>query len=815
VVYAIPRSAWSLALVLLLAAPLPAQGPAGIVKELSAPGFRHRASVYQVLAVDGGKRLLTASGEGVVLWDTTTGKRLKTLVDGDVRQFALGDNLLVVRDSSGMEARNLAKGEVLWKTFAPPSGVSLPRDGRLALSADSQHLAISRGVGCWIELQKAASGKTAQSFNGHEKPITDLVFHPDGKSLFSASKDGTLRQWNLVTGKDLCRQTEPPGRSIFALAFSEDGKNLAVVTADHDASPEKAVSHVCVLDTSTWQERFRAVLPATWPNRVALSPNTRYVAAAFHWARPEDGHVRLWDTWTARAIRLDPGNSSRVNDVHFLPDGKTLASVGDDHAVHLWNVADGSELPVSRGPAGQVVAMALAPAGDVLASAHSVGTIHLWDAIQGKPLHALRQPGGLLHSLAFSPSGDLLLSVADTYPPSGDGRLACLWDVGSGACLHTLEGVCRGAVFTPDGKSVAAGDLEHNVRLWDVATGKESKRWTGHSGRVRAVAFTADGRLLAAADSDGKLYLRNTATGQLLLTVPAGGPHVETLWFSPNGALLFAYEAQSGAVEVYETLTGQRLHALATDRVFLQAPQFAHGGRTLVVAHMPGWWRAFDLATGRAIGKDPLYAESFNAVAAVPNGNLLAAGYMDGRVLLWQPVPLPPLPPLPAPGRRQMPELWQALAGSDARRAHEARWLLAEDARQTLDLLRRELRPVAPVDAKQVAAWLALLDSLSYKERVRAMQALEQAGDVVELSLRQALAHKPSLELGKRLETVLAHLAASPTGETLRTLRAITLLEGIGTDEAQALLRVLADGAPGARVTEAARAALQRGGKLP
>ena len=91
------------------------------------------------------------------------------------------------------------------------------------------------------------------------------------------------------------------------------------------------------------------MLPASRAHDVAVSPNGRYVAAAFAKAKPADGAMRLWDSWTGKQIRLDPGNAQAIYRVCFFPDGKTLASAGNDGVVRLWNVADGVEHALTRG----------------------------------------------------------------------------------------------------------------------------------------------------------------------------------------------------------------------------------------------------------------------------------------------------------------------------------------------------------------------------------------------------------------------------------------------------------------------------------
>jgi hypothetical protein len=128
---------------------------------------------------------------------------------------------------------------------------------------------------------------------------------------------------------------------------------------------------------------------------------------------------------------------------------------------------------------------------------------------------------------------------------------------------------------------------------------------------------------------------------------------------------------------------------------------------------------------------------------------------------------------------------------------------------QAVALLKERVRPVRPGDPETVARLIAQLDGAKYAERVQAQTALENMGEGAAHLLAQALEGKVSLELRRRLEELLRKCAAiSPTG--LRHHRSILTLEWIGSPDARALLRTLAGGAPRARLTVEAQAALKR-----
>jgi hypothetical protein len=155
--------------------------------------------------------------------------------------------------------------------------------------------------------------------------------------------------------------------------------------------------------------------------------------------------------------------------------------------------------------------------------------------------------------------------------------------------------------------------------------------------------------------------------------------------------------------------------------------------------------------------------------------------------------------------------MWTDLGGMDAPPAFRARWALTSSADETISLLKERLRPASEVDPRRLRRLLADLDSNTFAVREKAEAALAELGDLAEPALRQALGDKPTLELRRRVEKLLERLQGPVTRpEVLRGLRAVAVLEGIGTPAARRLLEELAAGAPGARLTREAKASLRR-----
>jgi hypothetical protein len=198
------------------------------------------------------------------------------------------------------------------------------------------------------------------------------------------------------------------------------------------------------------------------------------------------------------------------------------------------------------------------------------------------------------------------------------------------------------------------------------------------------------------------------------------------------------------------------------------------------------------------------------------NGRRLASGGADSTILIWdvtgrlrdgdrRPAKL---------SEKELEALWGDLAEADTVRAGRAVWALVAVGPQTVSLLGERLRPaVAKVSPEVVGRLIANLDSEDFASRQKARGELKKLGEGCEPFLRQALAKRPSVEMRRSLQELLSQLEETrkePSGDVLRVLRAVEVLEQVGTPDARHVLERLTRGAPDERLTREAQAALGR-----
>jgi HEAT repeat protein len=136
-------------------------------------------------------------------------------------------------------------------------------------------------------------------------------------------------------------------------------------------------------------------------------------------------------------------------------------------------------------------------------------------------------------------------------------------------------------------------------------------------------------------------------------------------------------------------------------------------------------------------------------------------------------------------------------------------WELVAASNDAVRLIRRAVRPVPSVDSL-LARLLADLDSSSFAVREKATQELERMGELAHPALERLLESHPSLEVGRRVKQILKKPETPISPQELQTLRAVEVLEVIGTEEARDVLKELTRGAPGARLTTEAMLAWER-----
>ncbi|HUQ56507.1 helix-turn-helix domain-containing protein [Lentzea sp.] len=255
-----------------------------------------------------------------------------------------------------------------------------------------------------------------------------------------------------------------------------------------------------------------------------------------------DHMIHLWNVGDRRApVRLTTltGHTGAVRVLSYSPDGKVLASGGDDGTLRLWS--DRGQLAEVTG-LGSVRAVAFSRDGRTVVTGSGTGQVQMWNVGDPRtPVLAttLRGHADAVRAVAFSPDGRTLAT-------GGDDHSVRLWR--DGAELMPLSGTridVFDLTFSPDGHTLAAGSgNDRPVRLWNVsdpATPSEYPSLTGHEDVVGSVEFSPDGHTLASGSDDRTVRLwdvRDLRHVTEIATLTGAAIAVADITFSPDGRTL-------------------------------------------------------------------------------------------------------------------------------------------------------------------------------------------------------------------------------------------------------------------------------------
>jgi WD40 repeat protein/serine/threonine protein kinase len=399
--------------------------------------------------------------------------------------------------------------------------------GHVVYSPNGKLLASGDGEGF-----KLWNAETLGEIRTVRTPAQQLAFSPDSRSLFAATTTDRDKAVHTITRWDVGTLKQLPGLSVAALAergrphhrLSCDGKVLFVV-------PGHKATYVQVIDTATGKERFPRQGHVAPLHAVAVSPDGRRLASG-----GQDRAVKVWDLASRRVLHSFTMHHDAVWGLAFNPDGQLLASGSCDSTIALWDLRSGTEVRALHGHSREPSRIQFSPDGRTLAAGGEGGIIKKWDVATGKEGRPLPGHTGAVRCVAFSRDGQWLAS-------GGEDRTVLLHHLAEGRSrmFQAMKPVNEVA-FSADGRTLAAAcdGPEAAVHLWDLETGKETT-WKGHTGHLHGLAFSPGASLLATSGEDGTVRLWDRSGGTPHVWTIGPGPFggaVRAVAFTPEGRYL-------------------------------------------------------------------------------------------------------------------------------------------------------------------------------------------------------------------------------------------------------------------------------------
>jgi WD40 repeat protein len=308
-----------------------------------------------------------------------------------------------------------------------------------------------------VEMHKASQESPRQKFEGHTDSVYGALHLPDGQRMVTCSEDGSLRVWNIKSGKQIGDDWRDGESGVYTIALSPDGKKVV--------------------------------------------------------SGGEDCGVRLWDVDTGKVIAKWFGHTKPVWSVCWSGDGQRVLSGSNDGTVREWDVENGETIfaPVQTGHT-DVYAAVYSPDMTMFATGGNNGSpnpgydkspVKIWDAKTGELVATLK---GHTHSamcLAWSSDGKMLISGSSDHSIR-------TWDTTSWKQIRVVLEAHISGVFaiaiSPNGRILASTSFDNTAQLWNLDNNQPISSFLLHAETVFFASFSADGKLLATSCNDDNAY---------------------------------------------------------------------------------------------------------------------------------------------------------------------------------------------------------------------------------------------------------------------------------------------------------------------
>jgi WD40 repeat protein len=804
------------------------------------------------------------------MWDVSAGKELRKISAASEQPSAIALNsdgkTLAVQDKdatirlyevfTGKEVarfRNNKKGELY------PLGMAFSPDGKKLAAVEEHRPDWHSESTLELTVWETAAGKIIYRRPGKKDYLTsrefeNIQFSPDGGWLAWIGGQEEVVLVDSATGKKGRRLRCGDSLSVDNFAFAEDGKTL--IAKEQPFREEFFVWDVetgKMLRSFKWSS-FEAIDSFLGqPITVAVSPDGKRLALA-----GLTGPIPILDVAKGAELHRFDAPRQAIIRLSFTRDGKEVLTTEEGHRHFGQNAAPPGERILDTDEAWSVRAWEAStgkPLRTISTDAHVYQYVPAWGGVlmlNGSEIWFLKlgkhqflpvlfaHPSGSQYSVSMNNPARELLPVLSTHPHmlggkpyaiSADNKLLAI------AGTKAEKGVI-GVFELTIAKEIGPGKLRCQFALPNHLPGPKKDI---EAGLPRFLLFSADAGTLAAQFQDGKVTLWSLATGRELPTIqPHKNNEMRALGISTDGRSLVV-DAGDNMPRLFETATGRerRLFALNAKETRERSSKngernkFAHllrvetaigilmlpnvaispNGRILAHCGPRGTITLWNVATGKELAELRGHQADVMTLAFSPDGKTLASGSRDTTALIWD-VSRFTAKAKPQAAAVDAPARWQDLMSDDAVKAFDAICALAAAPDKAVPYLNEHARPAIAADAAAINRLIADLDSDQFDMRKKANEELAKLGEAAVPFVRKALEANPSPEARKRLQALLAKEPwRVPTGETLSSLRAIEVLEMIGTVEAKSVLKNLARGKAEALVTRAALAALERLGR--
>ncbi|ABW33191.1 WD-repeat protein (plasmid) [Acaryochloris marina MBIC11017] len=486
------------------------------------------------------------------------------------------------------------------------TGVSISPDGQTVVSASRDHT---------LKVWDLATGEELRTLTGHTNFVRRVSISPCGQTVVSASRDKTLKVWDLETGREL-RTLTGHTSSVTGVSISPDGQTVVSASSDNTLK---------VWELETGEEQRTLIGHTSSVTGVSISPDGQTVVSA-----SLDKTLKVWDLETGNEQRTLKGHTSSVFDVSISPDSQTIVSASRDKTLKVWVLETGNEQRTLTGHTDFVYSMSISLDGQTVVSASLDNTIRVWSLKTGNEHGTLTGHTDFVRDVSICPNGQTIVSS------SSDNTLK-VWSLKTGNEHHTLKGhtsSVTGVSISPDGQTVVSASRDNTLKVWNLKTGKKLCTLIGHTEYVTGVSISPDGQTVVSASRDNTLKVWNLKTGKKLCTLIGHTGSVTGESISPDSQTVVSASGDN-TLKVWDLATRQEQRTLTGHTSLVTGVSISPDGETVVSASGDNTLKVWGLETGEEQRTLTGHTSLVTGVSISPDGQTVVSGSWDNTLKVW------------------------------------------------------------------------------------------------------------------------------------------------------------------------------------
>jgi WD40 repeat protein len=407
----------------------------------------------------------------------------------------------------------------------------------------------------------------------HSSDITQAIYSPDGKRILSASKDQTIKEWSVATGK--CLQTYIGHHDmVSSIGYNIDG--------------------------------------------------TQILSASY------DSTIKEWSVNSGECIGTYYGHGSWVYLAIYGADEKTIFSASRDATIKMWSIASKLCLKTFVGHASRITNVCESPKEGKIISSSRSGNIRVWSVKSGECLKIIKAHDSEVKRAIYIPGGEKILSISSDYTIK-------LWSVAKGKCIKTYPKSTSWALdckISLDGKKILLALSDGKIREISYSSGKYEKTLVGHDSTVQNVSYSPDGRKILSSSSDESFREWSAETGECLRIFKSCDKRIVDTFYSPDKKKL-ALVSRDHTIQEWCVKTGVCIRVYVGHKASISNAYYSPSGEKIISASHDKTLREWSVYTGECIRVYSGHKDWVECAAYSQDEEKIISGSFDSTIMEW------------------------------------------------------------------------------------------------------------------------------------------------------------------------------------